>query len=246
LASSGVAVTAHAAEASATRAYMEAVLARLPANATKALRSIDGPARQLLAVRAYVRAGESLESRWSWSTGEILQYEQSSEYREALAHLERIAQRFAAANPGYTLYVNTQVRSLETQLDRWNENDSVRDAAKALQEAAARELSNKSYPRNPGAAARERFAKFLKEWLSPRAVNLAAPGLSPHGQARAFDFQVQHGDVIVAGTEAGDVTAAWDAQGWTHKLSAAIAAESDRFQGPLAAPREPWHYEYHP
>jgi len=236
---------ANAAGPPQTQAYIDTILRGLPPMPARTLRRVDGVGRQLLALRAYLRAGESLESRWSWSGEEIREYEQSVEYREVLAQLERIARRFEADNPGYTLYVNTQVRSLETQLERWNDNESVRDAARALEVAGASELTDASYPRKPSAAAGKRFSEFLKEWLPPNAVNLAAPGLSPHGQARAFDFQVQQGDVIAAGTDAADIEA-WDGQGWTGKLSAAVAAASDKFHGPLAAPREPWHYEYRP
>jgi hypothetical protein len=73
---------------------------------------------------------------------------------------------------------------------------------------------------------------------------LAAPGLSHHGQARAFDFSIRRGDQIVAGTEMSLIPTAWDAAGWTAKLRRAVSEASDSFSGPLEYPREPWHYEY--
>ena len=73
---------------------------------------------------------------------------------------------------------------------------------------------------------------------------LAAPGLSMHGQSRAIDFQIMKGGRIVAATEVGAVEREWDAAGWTRKLRQAVLAASPRFKGPLAAPDEPWHYEY--
>jgi hypothetical protein len=65
-----------------------------------------------------------------------------------------------------------------------------------------------------------------------------------HGQSRAIDFQIMKDGKIVAATEVGAVASQWDAPGWTRRLKEAIAAASPRFKGPLAAPNEPWHYEY--
>jgi hypothetical protein len=73
---------------------------------------------------------------------------------------------------------------------------------------------------------------------------LAAPGLSRHGQARAFDFSIRRGDQIIAGTETSRIPSAWDAAGWTARLRRAVLETSDSFSGPLQYPREPWHYEY--
>jgi hypothetical protein len=46
-----------------------------------------------------------------------------------------VRQAFEAANPGYTLFVNSQVRSLDIQLQHWNENRSVAEAGNQLLEA---------------------------------------------------------------------------------------------------------------
>ena len=40
--------------------------------------------------------------------------------------------------------------------------------------------------------------------------------------------------------------AEWDEAGWAAKLDAAVRAAGQRFVGPLASPREPWHYTYSP
>jgi hypothetical protein len=72
---------------------------------------------------------------------------------------------------------------------------------------------------------------------------LAVPGLSPHGQSRAFDFQVMRGSQLIAGPSS---PSSWDESGWTSKLQEAVRRASTKFSGPLASPREPWHYDYRP
>ena len=62
-------------------------------------------------------------------------------------------------------------------------------------------------------------------------VTLAAPGLSAHGQSRAFDFQVERAGVIVAGTDAEHTTRDWDAPGWTQRLKEVVTRTSTRLQG---------------
>lgn len=215
----------------------------LPEEVNQALGQIDGNARKLLALRSYVRNERTIEGRWSWSAQQIARYEGSAEQRKAQEELARIVKRFEDANPGYTLYVNTQVRSLDTQLRRWNENESVGKAAHELERAAYQKL-----PRDgcAGLPSKESFVHFLSSWQPSHPPTLAAPGLSKHGQGRAFDFQVKRGDLIVAGTDSARSVSSWDKNGWTRKLRAAVSAGSERFSGPLTTPYEPWHYEFRP
>jgi hypothetical protein len=120
--------------------YLLAVTHDLPAGAKDALQRIDGKPRQLLAVRGYLRAGEQLQLRWSWSADEIRTYEASQEYADLLAEIALVRARFEAANPGYSLYANTTARSLDLQLQRWNSNKSVGVIADRLVQAVKREL----------------------------------------------------------------------------------------------------------
>ncbi|HMN45480.1 MAG TPA: hypothetical protein PKE27_12930 [Povalibacter sp.] len=200
-----------------------------------ALDRIDGTDRQLLALRSYLRL-RSLDDRWSWTQAQIDAYRESDEYRALLAEIEKISARFAADNPGYTLYANTEVRSLDTQIERWNENRSVGAIAADLYAAVC----------DSGATRPQALRSFLLEWQPEFPAPLAAPGLSPHGRARAIDFQVQQGARLVAGTSTAAIEGEWVAGGWAQKLQAAIAAASSKFHGPLASPNEPWHYEYRP
>jgi hypothetical protein len=222
--------------------YQAAIDARLPGPARAAMARIDEAPRRLLAARAYLRAGKDLGSRWSWSAAEIDAYEKSQEYLDLLRAIAAVQARFEARNPGYSLYVNTRARSLDLQLERWNENPSVGATAQDLERAALRELKLGNYPRAPGAEFVARFAEFLRNWRPPRAAPLAAPGLSLHGRSRAVDFQITKDGRIIAPTETAKVATVWERDGWAAKLAAAVRGSS--FVGPLQAPNEPWHYEY--
>jgi hypothetical protein len=54
------------------------------------------------------------------------------------------------------------------------------------------------------------------------------------------------GSQLIAGPDSSSIGPVWDGQGWTKKLSTAVFAASNKFKGPLANPREPWHYDYVP
>jgi hypothetical protein len=222
--------------------YLSAIADELPPQAASALQRIDGMPRQLLAARSYLRAANELPSRWSWSADEIRAYESSQEYRDLLDAIAAVRARFEAANPGYSLYANTQARSLDLQLQRWNTNRSVGVIAGRLHEAAMRELKTGAYPARADAAATERFSEFLRAWRPSPAAPLAVPGLSLHGRSRAVDFQVTQEGRIVAPTEVAKVQSVWERQGWSRKLAAVM--HGTRFVGPLGSPNEPWHYEY--
>jgi hypothetical protein len=195
--------------------------------------------RRLLALRSYLRAGSTLPERWSWSEQEIRDFEQSQEFRDAQAELDRIVTAFSAAFPGYTLYVNRDVRSLEVQIERWNSNASVETASQTLLTDLRKEYAQQS----PGKSA-DWLQGALADWTLAVPVTLAAPGLSAHGQSRAFDFQVERDGTIVAGTESEHAARDWDAAGWTERLKEIVARASTRLRGPLETPREPWHYYY--
>jgi hypothetical protein len=224
--------------------YVDRVAATLPVHVAETLAKIEGTPRRLLAARAYVRAGEGLRSRWSWSAEEIRAHTQSAEYRALIEETEAVRRRFEAQNPGYTLYANTEARSLELQISRYNSNKSVERAANHLHKSALAEVFRPEYGSPAEAESVERFKKFLTRWRPPTAAALAAPGISRHGQLRAIDFQIMKNGAIVAPTETASVKRNWDTPGWTEKLQAAVSGT--RFRGPLRSPYEPWHYEYDP
>lgn len=211
----------------------------LDRRAADALRKIVGTERQLLALRAYLRAGPALADRWSWTKQQIAAYPSTAEGKAAAADLDTVATTFAAQNPGFSLVVNRVPRSLELQLAHWNENASVEAAATALTM-----WLEQRFPDASAAVSADRLQAALIEWQPSVPIALAAPGLSAHGQARAFDFQIERQGQIVAGPDFATAERQWDAAGWTSRLHAAVRAAGNHFVGPLAAPREPWHYNY--
>lgn len=235
-----------AAEESAGRlgAYTRAAAQDLTPEQRDALGRIPEESRRLLALRGYLRAGGDAMSRWAWSRERIEAYEKSPEYAAALAEVGKVRREFESANPGYTLRVNTQVRSLDEQLKKWNETESIKRAGEELLARAREEVAGASYGDDAKASDVRRFESFLRGSTTRSTPTLAVPGLSPHGQARAFDFQVMRGAQLIAGPSG--VEAAWDAAGWTLKLQEAVGRASAKFTGPLASPREPWHYDYRP
>ena len=108
---------------------------------------------------------------------------------------------------------------------------------------AREELAGSFYTDRPTAVSVERFESFLRGATTRATPTLAVPGLSPHGQSRAFDFQVMRGPQLIAGPSGAG---AWDGAGWTEKVREAVTRASTKFTGPLASPREPWHYDYRP
>jgi hypothetical protein len=225
-------------------AYTKSVVARLEPPVIATLERIETTPLQLLAMRSYLRSGANVTERWSWSQSQIDAFAKTAEYRRVLAQVGEVKERFEANNPGYTLYANTEVRSLDVQIQRWNENRSVANVAKAIHAAATKELKNPAYQSAPDAGSVERFARFLRSWRPPRAAPLAAPGLSKHGQLRAIDFAIFKDGKLVAPTNLAAAEPIWEKQGWSAKLKEATAQTN--FKGPLQSPHEPWHYEYDP
>lgn len=224
--------------------YLQHIADSLPEQAAAALKQIDGTPRRLLAARSYLRTGDALRSRWSWTTEEIEKHARSPEYHALLAETEKVRARFESQNPGYSLYANTEARSLELQIIRFNTNKSVGAVAAILHKQALTEIGKPAYGSLDQADDVERFKSFLARWRPPTAAPLAAPGISRHGQLRAIDFQIMKGGAVVAPTETATVKRSWDAPEWTKKLQDAVAGSN--FRGPLQSPYEPWHYEYDP
>ncbi len=210
--------------------------ATLPQPVRDMLARINGVPLQVLALRSYLRV--NIEQRWTWSPQKVAAYMKSPERAAAMAAVNRVEAYFAAHNPGYSTRPNTEIRAIDEQLTNFNNNASVARLAARLQPEAEQHCATSS----------KDFAQWLKAWSVPSdsaAANLAAPGLSPHGQARAFDFRVYQGATQIAGPSSSD-RKIWKEQGWSDKLADAIQHAGPDFTGPLKSPDEPWHYTYDP
>ena len=222
---------------------MEALIEQLaPPPSDLALADIPDMGRKLLALRSYVRSARNIDKRWSWTESEIEAFQGSAEQNALLAEVAAVSAHFAAANPGYEIYANTRVRSLDVQIDHWNNNDSVGVAAAEILAA---------WEKDHGTTAEESIGPDqLRAWLSAfqgaKRSNLAAPGLSAHGRGHAIDFQVMKDGQIVAGADSRQIETVWRSDEWDVKLKESMDAAGPSFTGPLTSPNEPWHYNYDP
>jgi hypothetical protein len=226
--------------------YVTSISAQLDPRVAQTLAQLDGTGRQLLALRSYLRSSPHLAERWSWTQDQIEAFEGSPEQRDLQQQIDRVRTAFVAANPGFELYVNSQVRSLDVQVEHWNSNESVKAAAEEILAAAQALLLSPGFAANRPEQAREALKAFLSGYRPVPAPTIAAPGLSLHGQMRAIDFQVHQGGQVVAGPSTATIATDWVAAGWAAKLDAAVRAASDNFVGPQATPPAPWHYTYVP
>lgn len=227
-----------------TNDIVPALNALAPPPADKALERIPDFGRKLLALRSYMRAGAHLADRWSWSDGQIADFEGSPEHKALLAEVAAVGAHFTACNPGYALFVNSKVRSLDVQIEHWNTNESVGVAAGEIASAWASQFAAAQKP--PDADELAQTPRWLAGFKGTRTANIAAPGLSPHGRARAIDFQVMRAGTIVAGADSGQIGTVWRADHWDQRLLASVIAAGPSFFGPLASPDEPWHFDYDP
>ena len=118
--------------------HIEAIVGEQDARVASAVAQIKGEGPKLLALRSYLRAGPKLSERWSWTEQQIATYEDSLERQALQLEIERVRAAFAKANPGFELYVNPAVRSLDDQIEKWNSSDSVTEAgARLLGDVAA-------------------------------------------------------------------------------------------------------------
>ena len=202
--------------------------------------------RRMLAVMHYLRLRDQVDTLWTWSDAERRAYRETVQYRRTMVDIRRVQGTFAERNPGYVLVTDTGGRSLRTQLMFWNRERSVAVAARELQDSGRAWLADGRFPDLPDSAALTVFVGRLAAYHPARLPTVAVPGLSLHGQLRAFDFAVLRRDRVVAGTTSATIDSVWDRGGWAEKLRLAVTVSGGRLAGPLETPREPWHYEYRP
>ena len=234
----------HGVAANERGSLADTILRLAPPPANEALADIPEVGRRLLALRSYVRAGSKLADRWSWTEEKIKAFQGSPEQQALLAEVSAVSTHFSEQNPGYELYVNTRIRSLDVQIRNWNANESVGVAAVEIL-AAWKEHFGDGAPE-----VEEIDPEKLRIWLSgfsnTQRANLAAPGLTAHGRGHAIDFQVMKDGQIVAGADSRQIETVWRAEGWDVRLKESVSAAGPSFKGPLISPDEPWHFDYEP
>ena len=226
--------------------YLGALRAGLDARVIETLGAIDGTGRQLLAVRAYVRSAAQLDERWSWNDAQIAAYAGSPEKQRLDIAIARVRCSFESANPGHTLFVNENIRSLDVQIEKWNRSETIQRAAGYMLGKIRAEVASQAFPRANSPQGVAAFRELLVSFKPVPTPSLAAPGLSLHGRMRAIDFQVMAGSRLVAGTDVSSVVETWETPGWKAKLQHAVAEANAGFVGPLKNPNEPWHYDFRP
>ncbi len=229
---------AHAGE---TAALDDMLVKLAPPPSGEALVQIPDLGRRLLALRSYVRYGDRIGERWSWTDAQIEAFKSSPERQALLAEIAAVNAHFKAANPGYEIYVHGTVRSLDEQISKWNANASVGQVAEQLLAAWTEKFGDSP---DPAKLSPKDVSAWLRGYTATRRANLAAPGLTLHGRASAIDFQVMKDGAIHAGANSKEVDSVWRAEGWDVRLKASMTAAGPSFAGPLTNPDEPWHYNY--
>ncbi|SIO45716.1 hypothetical protein SAMN05444166_4889 [Singulisphaera sp. GP187] len=229
------------------KAYVDAIEKDLETQIQGALNGMPLMDRRVLAIRGYLRFPSmgrgSIGANWAWSNQDMEEFKKTAEFTKMKEAVADVKSTFAGENPGFTLGVDPdKVRSLETQVELWNQNPTVQRLGLELKTKLLKTLE--SLPDIPDETSLQAFKKVLVEASLSNTPSNATPGLSQHGQAKAFDFVVFKGRDVVAGTVTATLKEKWDDAGWTAKLKSAVQAAGGKFVGPLPAPYEPWHYIY--
>jgi hypothetical protein len=224
--------------------YSDAVSKPLDRRIRGALSMINAGPRRLLALKYYLQRGGAIGGLWAWTEREIVAYRRSIEYRLANAEVDKVRMVFARQNPGYTLTAQKDARTLQDQVDLWNKTPGIQTAGEALWKTALVAVRTPHYPDTLTSTSVARFRQMLLAARARPALSVALPGFSHHGQLRAYDFVIWRDGKIVAGTDIYSIQSQWIASGWSDRLRQAVYTASGRFDGPLQAPHEPWHYTY--
>ena len=178
----------------------------------------------------------SIDDNWAWSNQHMEEFKKTAEFTKMKKAVADVKAAFAAQNAGYTLGVDPdKVRSLETQIKLWNQNHTVHKLGRELKTKLLKALE--TLPDTPDEASLKAFKKVLVEARLSGTPSNATPGLSQHGQAKAFDFVVSKGRDVVAGTVTATIQEKWENAGWTAKLKKAVQDAGGKFVGPLPRPR---------
>lgn len=229
-------------------AYIAEIRSALDPRVQNALARIPTFHRNLLALKYYLIRRDEVDEKWAWSAKEVREFKKTLEYQETISHVQMVRDTFAALNPGYRLHTQIVARDLSAQLLNWNRTKSVDIAGRALLDSCLALMADSTagYTDSPNEETIECFRMLLTNYEPPLVPTVAVPGMSDHGRLRAFDFRVTRGRRLIAGTTSAEIQKRWEESGWTERLKEAIGRASNRFDGPLDSPYEPWHYDYMP
>lgn len=213
---------------------------------------------------------EAFRRKWAWSderVQRVLDSPAGADYRQRIADVQAAFGRIAEM-AGYTLSTGDIRRSLNTQTRYFRNNWSVALLGADLLRQTQTEVDRATYPDPPAAASAALLRRFIRNAALAAVDNPgttaveavtsptnATPGLSDHGRLSAVDFVVMRGRAEAAGASTGQIGVWRRAQrsgmSFDTALRASIATVNGGtagvvFEGPLAAPDEPWHYTYLP
>jgi hypothetical protein len=230
-------------EVAKLESYMTLASKGLDKRVLGVLEKLDGTPRRLLALKYYL-ARKTVRGSWAWTNKEMASYRRSLDFRLANVEVDKVISLFQKTYPGYQLRTYKLARSLEDQIGLWNKTPSVASAGKNLMTQAIKAMKTAAYPDTATKQSVSRFQTLLRNHNVRPVPTVAAPGLSHHGQLRAYDFIIWQGDKIVAGSDAASIRNQWLGGGWGSRLRQIVYAASSRFEGPLESPNEPWHFTY--
>lgn len=230
-------------EVAKVQAYVDLTAKSLDKRVQSAIAKIDGTPRRLLALKYYL-GRKSVKGSWAWTNKEMAAYRRSAEFRQANAEVDKVISLFQRSYRGYQLRTTKLARSLEDQIGLWNKTKSVATASTALMKQTIKEMKAPAYPDTATKQSITKFQALLKKQKIKTVPTVAVPGLSHHGQLRAYDFIIWQGEKILAGSDGASIRNQWVGGGWGNRLRQIVYTASSRFDGPLQSPNEPWHYTY--
>jgi hypothetical protein len=226
------------------KALIAAVAATLPAQVQQTLPKIDGLPLQTLALRRYLRIGNTATEKWAWTQQQYDNFNLTFAAVELRRSIEAVKTKFEGDNPGYVLGIAAKFRPLDHQIRNFCASAKVRTAAGMLGQAVLTEI--KSYPDKVDPRITEQFRRFLKSYHFSKKdePSVAVPGISDHGRAQAIDFIVYKDGKQIAGPSVADIAPIWAGQGFGAKLNQAVRGSANHFKPDhLMTPFEPWHYD---
>lgn len=225
------------------QSYIDLTAKSLDRRAQGALAGIDGTPRKLLALRSYLLT-RGFKGEWAWTNREMAAYRRSLEFRYANAEVDKVISLFQRRHPGLKLRTSKLARSLEEQVALWNTTGSIVVASTGLMKHTVRTMVKQDFPDTATKQSLAKFQTLIKNYAVRPVPTVAVPGMSDHGQLRAYDFIIWQGDKILAGSDGASIRNQWIGGGWSDRLRQIVYTASDRFDGPLESPHEPWHYTY--